>query len=160
MTLALAARLGLPALLLALCAPALAQETGVIYRGVDAQGKTVFSHNPKDMRNPKKVELSPPILSGVDAYPVSAAPLGAPAAAKPSEPPASAGAPALTRSEALERLNAAKKALAEGAEPRPGERTGTANGGTRLNPSYESRQRELSGALSAAQKAYDSAHAD
>lgn len=156
-------------LLLAASSPmALAQDSGAIYRGVDAQGKTVFSNNPKDMRNPKKIQVSAPMVSGVEPYPVApptSSPAPAPAPGQSAPEPASSARSAATDAEeqplsptqAIDRLEAAKAAQIAGLEPLPGERTGTANGGTRLNPSYEIRQRELAAAVAAAKKAHDAA---
>ena len=45
--------------------------------------------------------------------------------------------------EAEERVRQAEAALANGKEPLPGERTGTAGGGSRLNDSYWARQKKL-----------------
>ena len=46
--------------------------------------------------------------------------------------------------EAQESVRRAEAALANGKEPLPGERTGTASGGSRLNDSYWARQKKLS----------------
>lgn len=58
---------------------------------------------------------------------------------------------------ALNKLEAAKKAKAEGVEPRPGERLGNAGGHSRLSNAYWSRQKGLEAAVTRAQKEYDDA---
>ena len=57
-------------------------------------------------------------------------------------------------------LAAAKASLDAGREPLPGERTGLAWGGSRLNESYRDRQRQLETVVSAAQARLDRAVAE
>lgn len=52
-------------------------------------------------------------------------------------------------------LSAAMKAAGEGAVPLPGERSGTATGGSRLNDSYQKRQDELSESVKRQRKKVD-----
>lgn len=54
-------------------------------------------------------------------------------------------------------LDAAQRRLAEGEEPLPGERTGTASGFSRLNEAYFERQHTLRAAVISAQQRLDSA---
>jgi Domain of unknown function (DUF4124) len=56
-------------------------------------------------------------------------------------------------------LKLARKQLAEGEEPLPGERTGTAGGGSRLNDRYWARQKANREAVTKAQKELDDARA-
>jgi hypothetical protein len=56
-------------------------------------------------------------------------------------------------------LQDAQAARAAGKEPLPGERIGTAGGGSRLNESYEQRQRELDEAVEKARRDLDQARA-
>jgi hypothetical protein len=58
---------------------------------------------------------------------------------------------------ALNKLEAAKKAKAEGVEPLPGERLGNAGGHSRLSNAYWARQKRLEAAVTRAQKEYDDA---
>ena len=57
-------------------------------------------------------------------------------------------------------LAAAKASLEAGREPLPGERTGLARGGSRLNESYWNRQRQLETVVSDAQARLDRAVAE
>lgn len=64
------------------------------------------------------------------------------------------------RIEELEaRLERAKKQLADGKEPLPAERSGSAGGGSRLNEQYWARQKANESAVAAAQKELDDARA-
>jgi hypothetical protein len=58
---------------------------------------------------------------------------------------------------AAEALDTAKAQLAGGQEPLPGETTGIAKGGTRLNEAYWERQEQLKKAVDAAQARLDRA---
>ena len=58
------------------------------------------------------------------------------------------------------RLAAAKASLEAGREPLPGERTGLAHGGSRLNQLYWDRQRQLESVVADAQTRLDRAVAD
>jgi hypothetical protein len=64
------------------------------------------------------------------------------------------------RIEAAEaKLEKAQRALKEGVEPLPGERTGTAGGKSRLNDAYHQRQRDLQHAVEQAKTAVKEARA-
>jgi len=56
-------------------------------------------------------------------------------------------------------LEKAQRKLKEGEEPRPGERTGIAGGGSRLNENYWARQKANKDAVAKAQKNLDAARA-
>lgn len=56
-------------------------------------------------------------------------------------------------------LEKAERALKESVEPRPGERTGTAGGASRLNESYEARQKANQLALEQARRKLEEARA-
>lgn len=58
------------------------------------------------------------------------------------------------------RLAAAQRQLAEGKEPLPGERTGTAGGGSRLNDAYWDRQAANEAAVARARAEVDAAQAE
>jgi len=69
-----------------------------------------------------------------------------------------AGGPQRAQIQDLEaKLELARKQLADGKEPLPGERTGTAGGGSRLNDQYWARQKSNEEAVAKAQKALDDA---
>ena len=58
------------------------------------------------------------------------------------------------------KLAAAKATLEAGREPLPGERTGLAGGGSRLNGTYWERQRQLEASVADAQAGLDRALAE
>jgi Domain of unknown function (DUF4124) len=60
---------------------------------------------------------------------------------------------------AQQSLQRAEDARAAGKEPLPGERIGTAGGGSRLNESYEARQRQLDAAVEKARRDLEEASA-
>jgi hypothetical protein len=129
---------------------ACAQES--IYRGVDAQGRVVYSDSSKGVQGAKKVELASPPVS-VESFATTAAP-------EPQTTPSAASARAkaeLARREiqweAERELAAAKRQQAEGVEPLEGERLGTAGGASRLAPAYFARQERLARAVAAAEAA-------
>jgi hypothetical protein len=123
--------------LVALLAAAAAAHAQSIGRYVFPDGRVVYSDQP--VPGAKLVnEIAPP--------PPAAAPARE---AKPPAPPAAApGADRAARLRAAdtevraatESLERARAQLQAGAEPLPGERTGTAGGGSRLNEAYEERQ--------------------
>lgn len=128
----------------------------VIYKGTDAQGRVVLSNNPKVMKNPKKMDISPPALVGSEAY-VPPAKKDANKAESldylsPAKPTENLQDQYQT---ALANLALAKKKQAEGTEPFPGERQGTAGGGSRLTPAYQARQSQLTEQVNTAQKEVD-----
>lgn len=131
-------------------------QDGVIYKGVDDKGRVVYASSPKGLRHPQKLVLPAPPISGTSS----------PAAPPPASVSVSASAPASNGSPPLDGpappdvrpgLSAAQAALAQasaeqdaGKEPLPGERLGTAIGGSRLAPAYFARQEALAKAVQAA----------
>jgi hypothetical protein len=137
--------------LAALAATAFAQKA---YRYVYPDGRVIYSDKPVPGAR----------LEGEIAAP---APPTAPASADGSAAPRQ-GAEDPTRqrrlAEADKEMRAAEEALAQarlqltaGLEPLPGERTGTASGGSRLNEAYEARQRQNEKAVADAQARLDRA---
>jgi hypothetical protein len=125
------------ALLVAAAGAASAQKIG---RYVFPDGRVVYSDQP--VPGAKLVnEVAPP--------PPPAAPPPAPSreekAARPGGDPGAARIQRLDEADAevraaTEALERARAQLQSGIEPLPGERTGTAGGGSRLNEAYEQRQ--------------------
>lgn len=135
-----------------------------IYKGLDEHGRTVYSNNPRSLRNPQKLNLeAPPTISG---SPSPSGPADAPGDAPsrseapavnrerssegPAESPAPSSSDEVAQRQAIERaqaeLAAAQRAKAEGGEPQEGERLGSVAPGaarSRLAPSYFERQERL-----------------
>ena len=91
-----------------------------------------------------------------------------PSAAQSSEAGAeqNVGAAPTQGESSRDRIRAAEKALqdaeaaqAAGVEPLPGERTGTAGGGSRLNEAYNERQQQLAAAVERARRDLEQARA-
>ena len=122
---------------IALTFPPVAAQT--VYKSTMPDGRVIFG----DRAEPGavKVETSKPDTSrtGVQINPPGAerAVQGGESARKRSESSAD------RIREAEEAVRKAEAALANGKEPLPGERTGTAGGGSRLNDSYWTRQKQL-----------------
>ena len=134
---------------------AMAQEA--IYRGVDAQGNTVYTNSPKGLQNARTIDVPPSVLIGTvppstpAAAPKSLAVQAASARASlPAPPPASP-------EQAQSKLKAAQRAAESGQEPLLGERLGTAGGGTRLATVYFERQERLANELAQARAAFEAA---
>ncbi len=111
-----------------------------IGRYVFPDGRVVYSDQP--VPGAKLVnELAPP-------PPASASPPPPPRESKAAAPGADPGAERVRRLDqadqevraATEALERARAQLQAGVEPFPGERTGTATGGSRLNEAYDARQ--------------------
>lgn len=128
-----------PPLLLALAlAAAGAADAQKIGRYVFPDGRVVYSDQPVPGARLAN-EVAPP--------PPPAAP-AAEGRKAPAPPRPDAGAARIQRRDqadaevraATEALERARAQLAAGVEPLPGERTGTAKGGSRLNEAYEARQ--------------------
>jgi Domain of unknown function (DUF4124) len=123
-------------LLFALLAPAAAQ---TVYRYVTPDGRTIFSDQPVPGAKLQGTVTPPAPPSG---------PSGAVEGRKPAAPDAPAADNRAQRLRAAtQEVEAATQALAQararldtGKEPLPGERTGTAGGGSRLNEDYDARQ--------------------
>jgi hypothetical protein len=130
------ARLVLAALLLA--AATAAAQAQAIGRYVFPDGRVVYSDQPvPGARLVNEVAPPPP--------PAAATPREGKAAPPPAAPPGADRAARLRTADAevraaTESLERARAQLQSGTEPLPGERTGTAGGGSRLNEAYEERQ--------------------
>jgi flagellar hook-basal body complex protein FliE len=143
-------------LLVTLAGAAAAQ---TVYRYVTPDGRTIFSDQPVPGAKLQGTVAPPPPPSG------SPAPAPAPVesrTAAPAEPPGAARQQQLRQ--ATQEVEAAQQALAQaraqleaGKEPLPGERTGTAGGGSRLNEAYWARQAENEQAVAKAQARLDAA---
>jgi len=140
-------------LLFALLAPAAAQ---TVYRYVTPDGRTIFSDQPVPGAKLQGT-VTPPVQS-----PGAGAPVESRMPVATDKPPADNRAQRLR--EATQEVEAATQALAQaraqldtGKEPLPGERTGTAGGGSRLNDSYWARQTTNEQAVARAQSRLDSA---
>jgi len=144
-----------PVFALALAASAAAQ---TVYRYVTPDGRTVFSDQPVPGAK----------LQGTVTPPV--APPSGPGGAteRPRIPPAPADSQGDNRAQRLraatqevdaatQALAQAKAQLASGKEPLPGERTGTAGGGSRLNEAYWERQKANEQGVANAQSRLDAA---
>jgi hypothetical protein len=145
------------AALLVLAAVAVPAAAQTVYRYVTPDGRTIFSDQPVPGAR----------LQGTVAPP--APPSGAPAPVESRTPPPAqpAGDTRAQRlREATQEMEAATQALAQaraqleaGKEPLPGERTGTAGGGSRLNDAYWARQAANEAAVAKAQARLDAATA-
>ena len=141
-------------LLLAFGLPAAAQ---TVYRYVTPDGRTIFSDQPVPGAR----------LQGTVAPPAPPAAQPAPAPVESRTPSAAAKADesrAQRLRQATAEVDAATQALAQakaqlqaGKEPLPGERTGTASGGSRLNEAYWARQGDNEDAVKRAQERLDAA---
>jgi len=137
-----------------LAVPAAAQ---TVYRYVTPDGRVIFTDTPVPGARLDGT-IAPPA-------PASAAPKPAPVESRtpsPVEPQAESRTQRLRDSTAevnaaTQALERARAQLAAGKEPLPGERTGTAGGGSRLNESYWARQAENEQAIAKAQSRLDAA---
>lgn len=148
-------------LLLAGLTVAVAAAAQTVYRYVYPDGRVVYSDAPVPGARLQGT-LAPPA-------PTTSPPTGAAGQARPESGPRPgpdqagdnrAGTLAAANEEvraAAAALDNAKARLASGQEPLPGERTGTAGGGSRLNEDYWVRQQELQKAVDAAQAQLDRA---
>lgn len=141
-------------LVFVLAAPAAAQ---TVYRYITPDGRTVFSDQPVPGAKLQGTVTPPAQPSGAG---------GAPERAK--VPPPQADPQGDNRAQRLRaataEVDAATQALAQaratlesGKEPLPGERTGTAGGGSRLNDAYWARQAANEQAVANAQARLDAA---
>jgi hypothetical protein len=142
-----------------------------IYRQVMPDGRVVYSD--KELKGAKvdhTIKVDPPIKGNLwttesGQKPVVAAqtertPINKATSAPPigRKKTADEAASDVIRAEML--LEDAKKRQREGVEPLPGERTGNAAGGSRLNPAYEARQRALAQDVAQAEAALRKATAE
>jgi len=141
-------------LIFAFALPAAAQ---TVYRYVTPDGRTIFSDQPVPGATRQGTVAPPP--------PPATQPAPAPVE---SRTPAAVGKADETRAQRLRQataeVDAATQALAQarlqltgGKEPLPGERTGTAGGGNRLNEAYWARQADNENAVKRAQERLDAA---
>jgi len=150
--------LGMAALAALVALPASAQQ---VKKYVTPEGRVIYSDQPVPGAR-EAGEVAPP-------RPVS--PEEREAARRTAERDASAlqrfekkggdaGGPQQAQMQDLEaNLERARTQLADGKDPLPGERTGTAGGGSRLNDQYWARQKANEAAVAKAQKALDDARA-
>ena len=143
-----------PAILLSvvLAAPVAAQ---TVYRYVTPDGRTIFSDQPVPGAKLQGTVAPPAPVSNAPA-PVESR------AATPNQPPGDTRQQRMR--DATAEVDAATLALAQaraaleaGKEPLPGERTGTAGGGSRLNDEYWARQAQNEQAVAKAQARLDQA---
>lgn len=134
-------------------APAEAGAT-TVYRHVMPDGRVVYSDKAmKGARIDHTITVEPAIKGNLWTTEAGQKPVAAPQAERTpikrvNTPPVSSRKKTLDeatsdviRAEML--LEDAKKRQAQGVEPLPGERTGNATGGSRLNDAYQSRQQSL-----------------
>lgn len=127
-----------------------------VYRYITPDGRTIFSDQPVPGATLQGTVAPPAPPSAAPTPPSDARP------AAPAERPGEVRAQRLR--EATAEVEAANQALAQaraqldaGKEPLPGERTGTAGGGSRLNDSYWARQGANEQAVKDAQARLDAA---
>ena len=134
---------------LLLCLPAAAQ-TQDVYKTVGPDGKVTYTNKPDPKaKTPAKAKLAPAAIEGVEAYP------GQGPQKSPAAPPDAKAADYREQvSAAKDKLENARKALADGAEPQEGERIHTLYG-NKLNDKYFQRQDQLKKALEDAKAQYD-----
>ena len=114
-----------------------------IYRGVDAKGQTVYSNSAKGLGGARKIQLPEPVLTGAESPKMEQAPAPAIVAPRSATPGAALSGELSRFEQAQVRLRDAQNIYDAGEEPTPGERLGTAGGGSRLAPGYyERRERE------------------
>ena len=134
-----------------------------VYRGVDAQGRVVYSDSAQRVKNAKKIELAPAVAVESPKAPTPSAPDPQPAPTPAGAPTAAASASAAralaaqakgeAQWDAQRALGEALRQQADGVEPLEGKRLGTAGGASRLAPAYFARQERLAKAVAQAQGA-------
>lgn len=146
-------RLGCLVLLAALAGTAFAQKA---FRYVYPDGRVIYSDKPVPGARLEGEIAAPPPPTAPGSAPTD----GSAAPRQGAEDPARQRRLA----EADREMRAAEDALAQarlqltaGLEPLPGERTGTASGGSRLNEAYDARQRQNEKAVADAQVRLDRA---
>jgi len=119
--------------------PALAQK---MQKYVTPDGKTVYSDRPiPGARLVDEIAPPPPVDPSAAAAARSRAQKESETANSAAAKRAEGGGGAQPQEDAAAALARAKDRLEKGKEPLPGERTGTAGGGSRLNEQYWARQR-------------------
>lgn len=119
------------------------------YQSVMPDGRIVIGDKPAP--GAKTVKQIPLRAGNISAPLATPAPQGIPGA---GDQQGSDSADSEVRS-AQQELNAAKAALEAGRDPQPGERSGTAKGGSRLTDDYFQRVKTLEDAVANAQKRLD-----
>lgn len=140
------------AAVLSLSASARAEDSA-IYKSVGPNGVVTYTNSPQGLKNAAKISLpEAPISGGVgqnrETSENAAALAPAPAPASKNDPKADEKNQSYAAAQA--ELDRALKAQATGQEPKEGERTGTANGNSRLNSAYFERQKNLADAVTSA----------
>lgn len=148
-----------------------------LYKQVRPDGSIIYSDRPVPGAKVLETTDTPPPPPPPPAQKAGARTAGGPGKApevrqagegKPAASKAAKSENALDKADAevraaQEALEAAKHAREAGEEPLPGERLGTATGGSRLSDAYEERQRQLEKAVTDAearlQRAYDARNA-
>jgi len=126
-----------------------------LYKSIMPDGQVIYADKP--VPGAAKVETQRPAPAPRSTAPApQAAPMpGGGAAPLPGSDAAPREAAAQRERDARQALASAEAALASGKEPREGERTGIAGGGTRLNDSYWARQKSLEAAVQEARRNLD-----
>lgn len=139
-------------LLIALALAAATAQGQAVFRSVMPDGSIVYGDKPAPgAKEAREVSLPPPNIS----KPPPAPPKQSAPATTPGQP---VSEPADDPVKTAERdLQKAKAALEAGREPKPGERVGTAGGGSRLTEAYLERVKSLETAVASAQKKFDEA---
>jgi len=150
--------LGMAALAALVALPASAQQ---VKKYVTPEGRVIYSDQPvPGAREAGEVAPPRPVSPEEREAARRTAERDASALQRFEKKGADAGGPQQAQMQDLEaNLERARKQLADGKDPLPGERTGTAGGGSRLNDQYWARQKANEAAVAKAQKALDDARA-
>ena len=142
----------LAALILAIFASSAGAQT--VYKSIMPDGKIIYGEKPA--AGAKKVETmeTPPAKTGMTVITPEEQSRAAEGKARPVAPAVPPGRTPEAQ-DAYVALKNAEAALQAGREPLPGERQGTAGGGTRLTEAYFARQKSLEDAVAAARKRVD-----
>ena len=132
-----------------------------------AEGKVLEERATKSTPRPPAKAASPggagPATGSSAPPPIRVLPTPAPATGQAREVPRNLDAAIAEVTAAERELAVARRKLEVGREPLPGERLGTAKGGSRLSPEYESRvgelEREVAAAEQRVKRAYETRNA-
>jgi hypothetical protein len=119
-----------------------------LYKSTMPDGKIIYSEKPEPGAKRVDTVEAPPAKTGVTSATDAEKARAAQATVKAS----AAAKPSPTLDEARQAVQKAEAARDAGKEPLPGERLGTAGGGSRLTEAYFARQKSLEGAVEAARK--------
>ncbi|MGB8433924.1 MAG: DUF4124 domain-containing protein [Burkholderiales bacterium] len=134
--------IGIAIIALAFAAAALPAAAQTMQKYVTPDGKTVYSDRPiPGARLVDQIAPPPPVDPKAAAAAQARAKENAERANASATKRAESGNTAQTREDAAAALARAKEQLEKGKEPLPGERLGTAGGGSRLTDAYWARQR-------------------